>query len=198
MELGRLTSNSITHTDLYKLNNKLVSAQLEHFGARMNYGQTRTHKTHHSPDFGGSHHLPPYNILCAQPWDRHPNVILSQDSQMDVLKFPKLGFLQLWGPITLCEDFESFPTLCGTQPTRKEIGAILDFQWLGALLLAITCVLNVQMGHAIPFQTSTFQELTNDMRNSSTQIGFDPYNHSLKIQKSMKTPIPKVGTHLGV
>jgi hypothetical protein len=26
MELGRLTSNSITHTDLYKPNNKLVSA----------------------------------------------------------------------------------------------------------------------------------------------------------------------------
>jgi hypothetical protein len=28
--LGRLTRNSITHTDLHKPNNKLVSAQLEH------------------------------------------------------------------------------------------------------------------------------------------------------------------------
>jgi hypothetical protein len=29
--LGRMTNNSIIHTDLYKPNNKLVSAYLEHF-----------------------------------------------------------------------------------------------------------------------------------------------------------------------
>jgi hypothetical protein len=29
--LERMTNNSITHTNLHKLNNKLVSAQLEHF-----------------------------------------------------------------------------------------------------------------------------------------------------------------------
>ncbi len=29
--LGRLTSNSITHTDLHKPNNKLVNAQRKHF-----------------------------------------------------------------------------------------------------------------------------------------------------------------------
>jgi hypothetical protein len=28
--LGRLTSKSITHTDLHKLNNQLVNVQLEH------------------------------------------------------------------------------------------------------------------------------------------------------------------------
>jgi hypothetical protein len=33
----RLTSNSFTHTDLQKPNNKLVSAYLEHFGARMSH-----------------------------------------------------------------------------------------------------------------------------------------------------------------
>jgi hypothetical protein len=31
--LGRLTIKSITHMNLHKPNNKLVSAQLEHFGA---------------------------------------------------------------------------------------------------------------------------------------------------------------------
>jgi hypothetical protein len=30
------------------------------------------------------------------------------------------------------------------------------------------------------------------------QMCFDPYNHSLKIQKSIGTPIFKVGAHLGV
>jgi hypothetical protein len=50
---------------------------------------------------GGSHHLPPYITLCAWPRDQHPNVILSWDSQVGVLKFSQLGFLRLWGPITL-------------------------------------------------------------------------------------------------
>jgi len=52
--LGRLTSKSITHTDLHKLNNKLVNAQLEHFSARTSHGQTRTHKIHHDTDLGES------------------------------------------------------------------------------------------------------------------------------------------------
>jgi len=42
MKLERLTRNSITHTDLHKLNNKLVSAYLEHFGAQTSHGQTQT------------------------------------------------------------------------------------------------------------------------------------------------------------
>ncbi len=36
------------------------------------------------PGLGGSHHLPSYSILCDWPWDQHPNVILSQDSQVGV------------------------------------------------------------------------------------------------------------------
>jgi hypothetical protein len=56
------------------------------------------------PRLGGSHHLPPYSILCAWPQDQHPNVILSQDSQVRVPKFPKLGLPWLWRFITLCVD----------------------------------------------------------------------------------------------
>jgi hypothetical protein len=37
----------------------------------------------------------------------------------------------------------------------------------------------------------SYKELFNPM-------GFGPFNHSLKIWKSIKSPIPKVGTHLGV
>jgi hypothetical protein len=61
-----------------------------------------------SPQLGlrGSHHLPPYSVLYVWPWDQHPNVILSQDSQTGVLKFPKLGLLRLWGPITLCANLQ--------------------------------------------------------------------------------------------
>jgi len=28
------------------------------------------------PGLGGSHHLPPYSILCVWPQDQHPNVII--------------------------------------------------------------------------------------------------------------------------
>jgi hypothetical protein len=56
------------------------------------------------PGLGGSNHLPPYSILCAWPRDQHPNVILFRDSHVGVPKFPKLGLLQLWGPIILCVD----------------------------------------------------------------------------------------------
>ncbi len=39
----------------------------------------------------GSHHLPPYSILCGCPRGPHPNGILSQDSQVGVSKLLKLG-----------------------------------------------------------------------------------------------------------
>jgi hypothetical protein len=37
--------------------------------------------------------------------------------------------------------------------------------WLSALLLAITCVSSVQICHTSPFQTSMFQDLSNDINN---------------------------------
>ncbi len=52
------------------------------------------------PGLGGSHHLPPYSILCASPRGPHPNGILSRDFQGGVPKFPNLGLPQLWRPIT--------------------------------------------------------------------------------------------------
>jgi len=77
---------------------------LNTFGACMNHGQTQTHKTYHSSDLGEATTFPLYTILCVWPRGQHPNGILSQDSKVRVPKFPKLGFLQLWKPITLCAD----------------------------------------------------------------------------------------------
>jgi hypothetical protein len=45
--------------------------------------------------------LPVRGSPCVWPWDQHPNVILSWDSKMGVPKFPQVGLLQLWEPITL-------------------------------------------------------------------------------------------------
>jgi len=83
---------------------KLVSAKLEHFWCTYEPRANMNSQDSPRPGLGGSHHLPPYSILCAWPWDQHSNVILSWDSQVGVPKFPKLGLLRLWGPITLCVD----------------------------------------------------------------------------------------------
>jgi hypothetical protein len=56
---------------------------------------------------GGSHHLPPYNILCSSPWGPHPNGFLSRDSQVGVPKFQQLGLPRLWRCITSCENLWS-------------------------------------------------------------------------------------------
>jgi hypothetical protein len=58
--VGRLTSKSITHMDLHKLNNKL-----EHLWCTDE--PRATIDSQDSPRFGlgGSHHLPPYSILFA-------------------------------------------------------------------------------------------------------------------------------------
>jgi hypothetical protein len=99
MGLGRATSGSIIDVNLHKLNNKLVNAKFEHFWCMEESRANTNSQDSPQPKLEGSHHLPSYSILCAWPWDQHPNVILSQDSQV---KFPKLGLLQLWRPINLC------------------------------------------------------------------------------------------------
>jgi hypothetical protein len=64
-----------------------------------------------------------------------------------------------------------------TPPAHTGIGSIPNFLWSGvklpiwlpALLSTITCAANVQMANARPFRTSTFQELSNGIKNTSRQ-----------------------------
>jgi hypothetical protein len=54
------------------------------FGARHFWCKNKSWANTESQDspqskLGGSHHLPPYIILCAWPQDQHPNVILSRE-----------------------------------------------------------------------------------------------------------------------
>jgi len=55
------------------------------------------------PGLGGSHHLPPYNILYAWPQGQHPHVILSRDFQVGS---PEI--LEIETPTTL----EAYNFLC--------------------------------------------------------------------------------------
>ncbi len=70
------------------------------FGARTNHGQTQIHKTHHNPDLGepitflfivffvSSHGACTQMLFCIGV------------AKLKIPKFPKLGLLQLWRPIT--------------------------------------------------------------------------------------------------
>jgi len=52
------------------------------------------------PELGGSHHLPPYSILCVAPRHPHPNGFYSRDSQGGVPKLFQFGLPGLWELVT--------------------------------------------------------------------------------------------------
>jgi hypothetical protein len=65
LRLGWVTSGSIIHIDLHNPNNKLVSVWLENFWCMDKpWAYTNSHDSP-QPGLGGSHHLPPYIILCV-------------------------------------------------------------------------------------------------------------------------------------
>jgi hypothetical protein len=53
---------------------------------------------------GGSHHLPPYSILCVTPSHLLPNGYFSRDSQSGVPKLSWFGLPGLWAFITFCSN----------------------------------------------------------------------------------------------
>jgi hypothetical protein len=73
------------------------------------------------PKFGGSHHLPPYNILWTSLREWHPNGFLSRDSQMGVPKSLRPRVPQLCGAITSCADLRSGWGLNRSCSPRREL-----------------------------------------------------------------------------
>jgi hypothetical protein len=75
-----------------------------------------------------------------------------------------------WGLKQTC-----FPTVCRTPFAHTRIGSIPHFLCSGvklpvslpALLLTITCTVDVQMAHVRSFSTSTLQTLSNGMKSTS-------------------------------
>ncbi len=95
----------VTYSNLHQTNQQVGQFTFQStFGARTSHGQPWTHKIHHNPDSGGSHHLPPYSILCVSLRHLHLNGFLSQDSKGGVLKLSQFGLLRLCEFITLCSD----------------------------------------------------------------------------------------------
>jgi len=171
------------------------------------------------PGLGRSHHLPPYSILCTSPRGPHPNRFLSRDSQVNSPKSPKLGLPQLWSLITLRANLGSRCGLKKCFNSRRELSNSMSHSlcspvnrvdsWLflvGSQTGNLTP--DPSFGHNLCFRCSNEQcEPILDIyvlrafqwyKKHYEPLIFDPWNCSLKFQKSSGTPSPKVGVALGV
>jgi hypothetical protein len=83
------------------------------------------------PGLWGSHHLPPYSILCDSPWRLHPNGYFSRDSRMGVPKSRQMGLLALWSPITLRSDLGSQCGLKQSCSSRQELFNAMSHSRIG-------------------------------------------------------------------
>ncbi len=95
------------------------------------------------PGFRGSHHLPPYSILCVIPRRLHSNGLLSRDSQSGVLKLSWFGLSGLWMVITFRPDLRSGqgPNQCCSS-CRELFNAVLHSpsarrEWVDSRLLVV-------------------------------------------------------------
>jgi len=114
MGLGRVTSNLFTHTNLHQHN---VEAPLVLWQATGDLELTKLTMARTK----GTHHLPPYSILCTSLRGPHPNGFLSHDSQVGVSKLPRLELLQLCEAITSCSDLRSGWGLKQSYNSRGEL-----------------------------------------------------------------------------
>jgi len=73
------------------------------------------------PGLGGSHHLPPYSILCSSLPRLHPNGLFFQDSQMGVPKLSRVRVLGLWTAISLRPELGSGRVLNQSCSSRREL-----------------------------------------------------------------------------
>ncbi len=168
---------------------------------------------------GGSHHLPPYSILCASPWGPHPNGLFVSGLPKGSLETAKVGLPQLCKAIISCSYLQSGWGLKKSCSSYRDLsngvlhsifthGSWVD-SWLfvvGSQTASLTpglsfchnlycrcpngsCEPILDIYTLIAFQW--YKELLNARC-------FDLYNCSLKVQKSTGTPTPKRKAHLGV
>jgi len=115
IRLGRGTSRSSLNLHPKQTTKWLVHIR-EHPWVLGQATSTLDYKTPR-PSLGGSHHLPPYSILCDAPLRLHPNGSFSRDSQVGV---PKLSRnCPGWSPGTLGAHNSRLPTLIATRSEPK-------------------------------------------------------------------------------
>jgi len=191
---------------------------LEHFGARTNHGQTRTHKTHHGPDLGEATTFPliVYSVLATRPTFKCHFVSGLPSGSPEI---PTTGTPTTLGPITLCANLRLRWALKQSCTSCRELSNDLSHatfthgNWGDSWLLVVesqivNLILDFSFCHNLCFKYPNgscepildmyvprdfqwYKELLNPM-------GFVPCNYSLRIWEFTWTPTPKVRAHLGM
>jgi len=116
IRLGRGTSRSSLNLHPKTNHMGLVS----HSGTPLGVGTSHGHfgpQDSPRPGLRGSHHLPPYSILCNAPPRLHPNDSFSQDSQVGVSKLSRN--CPGWSPGTLGTHNSRLQSLIATRSKPK-------------------------------------------------------------------------------
>ncbi len=173
------------------------------FGARTSHRWNTNSQDPPRFGLGGSHHLPPYSILCAWPQDQHSNVILSQDSQVGVSKFPKLKLLWLWRPITLCAYLQLKWGLRKSYNTRWEFSndmwhtTFTQINWGDSWFLVVglsfhhNLCFNYSNGSCKPILNICVPKDFQWYMERFNPMGFDPYNCFLKFESPSRHQLAK-------
>jgi hypothetical protein len=86
--------------------NKLVKIHSAHFWCWGKPRATLDSLDSPQPGLSGSHHIPPYSILCVFLPHLHPNDTFSRDSQSGVPKLSLFGLPGFWAFITSHSDLQ--------------------------------------------------------------------------------------------
>jgi hypothetical protein len=175
------------------------------------------------PGLRGSHHLPPYSILCSSPWRLHPNGYFSRDSRVGVPKSRQMGLPGLWSPITLREDLGSQCGLKQSCRSHRDLSNGMSHVLYSEVFRVDSRLLVVgsqnwqtpgnltpglSFGHNLCFRCPNEQckpildiyasRYFQWYKERHMTLRFGPWNCSLKFQESTGTPSPQVGVALGV
>jgi hypothetical protein len=120
IRLGRGTI-ILLHGPASKTNHKLVRTHFATFWCWDKPHATLDSLDSPRPGFGGSHHLPPYSILCVAPPRPCPSGSLSRDSQSGVPKLSRFGLPGLWAIIICRPYFRSGRSLNQSYNSPREL-----------------------------------------------------------------------------
>jgi hypothetical protein len=171
------------------------------------------------PGLRGSHHLPPYSILCSSPRRWHPNGYFSWDSRVGVPKLSRVGVPGLWTPIS--PDFR-VRSQCGLKKScspRQELSNAVSHSQIGCregvdsrLLVVGSQTASLTPGpsfaHNLRFKCPNekcepildiyVSRALQRYQKHNNPLRFDPSTRTLKFRESTRTPSPKMGVALGV
>jgi hypothetical protein len=148
------------------------------------------------PRLGGSHHLPPYSILCVASREPHSNGTFSWGSQGGVPKLSRVGFSGLWELISPGSNLRlewGLNQSCSS-PQELSNATLHSFcrrweevdSWLFAHNLGCRCP-NGSCEAILDIYTSRNFHWYKEHPDARC---FDPYNPALSFWESRRTPSP--------